>query len=79
MTEMREHELLEDHEGSEWEQRRERLVRLTKLDAEGRAAVAGAKVAADERPRPAPQPLGYFAKLESHLVAGQEAGFGGFR
>jgi hypothetical protein len=36
-------------------------------------------VAADQGPGTAPQPLGHFAELESHLLTGKEACLGGLR
>jgi hypothetical protein len=68
VTEVGKRQLLQHDERAEWQQCRQRLVRVPELDLERRAALAGAKVAADQGPGTAPQPLGHLAELESYLL-----------
>ena len=74
---VRPHELLQQHQRAERQQRGQCPVGLLELELEGLAARAGPQVAANERARPLAQPLGDLAELDPDLVAGEQPRLGG--
>ena len=77
-AELCEQQRLDQQQGADREDRRERVVVLLQLALEGATAVAVAHVAAGGRAR-ADQPLGGFAELQAHLLAAELARLGGLR
>jgi hypothetical protein len=72
-------QLLEQQQRTHGEDRRQRLVGLSQLAAEGGAAVAGAQVAAAGRADPPANSLRDFSELQADVLARQQARLGGFR
>ena len=74
---MAERQLAQHDERADRHDRGERLAGLLHLRLELAAALAGLEVAARRRRRPADQALGDLAQLAAHLLAGEQARFGG--